>query len=87
MLRERLDGMDAAGLKQAFRVFRDLSVEFDFETVIAAMTEAVQRDTLDGYSASAIALRILSVGLDIAPEAGPDLSSYDAELISTGRLS
>jgi len=86
-LRERLDGMDMAGLKNVFRILRDLSDEYDFDTVITAMTEAVDRDTLDGYSASAIAARILNVGLNIQPEAGPDLAAYDDELIITGRPS
>ncbi|MBU4491109.1 MAG: IS21 family transposase [Euryarchaeota archaeon] len=84
-LRKSMDEMDMSGLKQALKIIRDLSGQYDYETVILAMTEAVNRDTLDGFSASVIAARIINTGLDVIPESGPDLTSYDCELINHGR--
>lgn len=84
-LRNKMDMMDSPELKNALKVLRDLSVQYDFETVIHAMNEAVNRQTLDGYSASAIAARILNTGLDVVPELGPDMNSYDNELINNWR--
>lgn len=86
-LREHMDSMDTAGLKEACRTLRDLSKAYDFETAITAMTESANRGVLDGYSASAIAARILSVGLDSLPDAGPDLTPYDDALIIAERRS
>jgi transposase len=84
-LRNNMDRMDGADLKKALKVLRDLSGQYDFETAIQSMAEAVDRGTMDKYSTSAIAARILNTGLDIIPETGPDLNCYDNELISSGR--
>lgn len=83
-LRDNMDKMGPVELKNSLRVLRDLSDKYDFETVIHAMSEAVNRETVDSYSVSAIAARILNIGLDIVPEAGPDMNSYDNELLKTG---
>lgn len=83
-LRKNMDGMNISGLKGALKILRDLSGRYDHETVLQAMTEAVNRKTVDEYSVSAIAARLLNTGLDIIPEAGPDLGSYDNELINRG---
>lgn len=85
VLRESIDEMDMPGLKRAMKTLRDLCGQYDFETAMQAMTEAVNRGTLDGYSATAIAARILNTGLDIIPDPGPDLNSYDNELIISWR--
>jgi len=85
-LRNSLDEMDIAGLKSALRIIRNLSGQYESETVLRAMTEAVNRGIIDEYSTSTIAARIVSTGLDMVPESGPDLNSYDSELIDAGRM-
>ena len=85
-LRNSMDEMDRVGLKSVFKTMRNLSGNYDSETVLAAMTEIVNRGLVDEYSASAIAARIAGTGLDMLPETGPDLNSYDSELIVAGRI-
>ena len=80
-LRVNMDKMDSEELKKSLRVLRDLSDKYDFETVVHAMNEAVNRETIDSYSVSVIASRILNIGLDSVSEPGPDMSSYDNELL------
>ena len=79
-----MDELDRAGLKMALKAIRNLSDNYDAETVLAAMTESVNRGLVDEYSVSAIAARIAGTGLDMLPDSGPDLDSYDSELIVTG---
>ena len=84
-LRDNIDEMDLPGLKRTMKILRDLCGQYDYDTAIQAMTEAVNRGTLDGYSTAALAARILNTGLDIIPDSGPDLGSYDNELICSRR--
>jgi len=85
-LRSSMDELDHAGLKMALKAIRNLSGSYDSETVLMAMTESVNRGLIDEYSVSAIAARIAGTGLDMLPESGPDLHSYDSELIVKGGM-
>lgn len=77
ILKENIDEMDKEHFRGALRILDKLSRQYDYETAVEAMKEAVKRNTFDGYSADAIAARILCNGLDVLPEKGPDLASYD----------
>jgi len=76
-LREHMDALDKAGLREALRSMKELTATYGFETAVLAMDEAVKRDVLNYSNSAVLAARIISSGLDVLPESGPDLSSYD----------
>jgi transposase len=76
-LREHMDALDKTGLREVLRSMKELTWTYGFETAISAMDEAVKRDALNYSNSAVLAARIISSGLDVLPESGPDLSSYD----------
>jgi transposase len=79
-----MDSMDKSGLKDALRIMRDASGNYDFDTVILAMAESVKIGSVNLYNVEAVASRILSCGLNCRPDKGPDLASYDRTLLEGG---
>lgn len=83
-LRKGMDAMDKPTLKNTIKIMRDLSYKYDPDTVVLALEELVDRCSTDIFSASAIAARIANHGLNIMPEMGPDLRTYDNDLLNSG---
>lgn len=81
-----IDDLDKSGLRDVLRVMRDTCKNYDFDTVILAMTEAVKCSSMNTFNVEAIASRILNCGLNCQPDSGPDLYSYDKELLEQGGL-
>jgi transposase len=80
-LREHLDELDKTGLREMLRSMKELTSTYGFETAVAAMDEAVKRKALNYSNSAVLAARIISNGLDVLPESGPDLSCYDQLLL------
>ena len=83
-VRGAIDAMDTAGLKETLLIIRDLTPRYGFDTVIAAMEEAVNLSALSKYNAEAIARRIVTNGIACVTEKGPDLAAYDTAFLSLG---
>jgi hypothetical protein len=79
-----MDSMDKSGLRDALRIMRDASKNYDFDTVILAMIESVKIEGVNLYNVEAVASRILNCGLNCRPDKGPDLASYDRTLLEGG---
>ncbi len=75
-----------SGLRQALRLIKDLSGQYGLEVAITSMQEALVRRRAGSINVNAtmIAARIAHYGLDTPGEPGPDLSCYDALLVTTG---
>jgi len=81
-IRDELDHMPRAQLKESIRLLAGMSERFGFEAAIAAMEEAVSKDRLNASDAMVLAARISGFGLFTEPEPGPDLSVYDQAFLS-----
>jgi transposase len=80
-LREHLDELDKTGLREMLRSMKELTSTYGFETAVSAMDEAVKRKALNYSNSAVLAARIISNGLNVLPESGPDLSCYDQLLL------
>lgn len=85
-LRDHMDALDKSGLKEVLRSMKELEYVYGFETAISAMNEALKRNALNYSNSAVLAARMISCGLDAFPENGPDLTSYDRELLTGRRL-
>ena len=81
-IRDELDRMTRAQLKESLKLMGGLSERFGFEAAISAMEEAVSRDRLNASDTMVLAARMAGFGLFAEPEPGPDLSVYDRAFLS-----
>ena len=81
-VRDGLDRMTRAQLKESLKLMGGLSERFGFDVAIAAMEEAVSKDRLNASDTMVLAARISGFGLFGEPEPGPDLSVYDQAFLT-----
>ncbi|TVX94897.1 IS21 family transposase [Cohnella terricola] len=81
-LREEMDGLDRAELREALRTMQDLSSRYDFDTALQAMEQASQLGRLTSANSVVLAARLST----FEPEetSSVNLGVYDELLLTTG---
>jgi transposase len=79
-LRQAMDEQPREELRQTLRSMQQLSKQYDFDTAVSALDEALRLNRRRFSDAAAMAARIHGYGLLTAPEKGPDLKIYDSLL-------
>lgn len=80
-LRDELDGMEKADLREALRILSESTERYGLETAVQAMEEAVKRGAFSRFDVMALGMRIATDGLYAEAERGPDLRRYDEALL------
>ena len=80
-LRQAMDEQPREELRQTLRSMQQLSKQYDFNTAVSALDEALRLNRRRFSDAAAMAARIHGYGLLTAPEKGPDLKIYDSLLM------
>lgn len=77
---------DKSGLRQALRLIKDLSGNYELDVAVTSLQETIVRKRTEGIAVNAamVAARIAHCGLDIPGEPGPDMSQYDVSLPTSG---
>lgn len=86
-IKELMDRQPREELAATLRTLNSLSLTYSFETALRALEEGIRIHKTDFHASAVLAARIHGYGLDTAPAAGPDLSSYDSFLVEEVRLS
>lgn len=82
-VRDFLDRQEKALLKDALRTIHLISVDYDVDHAIHAFELAIAQDGQSPLADAAVfAARLADLGIDGAPESGPDLKLYDSFLVS-----
>ena len=81
-LREEMDGLDRAELREALRTMQDLSSRYDFDTAQQAMEQASQLGRLTSANSVVLAARLATFEPEEASQV--DLGAYD-QLLQTTR--
>ena len=83
-IREKMDKFQKDELKEALRALNGGTKEYGFDTAMLSMKEAISRGNVNLFDLKAICARIAVDGLNAIPEKGPDLLTYDRELLESG---
>jgi len=81
-LREEMDTLDRAELREALRTMQDLSGRYDFETALQAMEQATQLGRLTSANSVVLAARLATFEPEETSQI--DLGVYDQLLQTTG---
>ena len=81
-LREEMDGLDHAKLREALRTMQNLPSRYDFDTALQAIEQATELGRLSGANSVVLAARLATFEPE---ETSPvDLGVYDQLLQMTG---
>lgn len=80
--REYLDGVAKDERMRILGALAHAARTIEFDTALASLSEAIRLGTLDDYSLRALAFRAAYESIGVGTGAGPDLSTYDAALLS-----
>lgn len=81
VLRDYLDEQEKSVRKSYIKLMSTLTNEYGYDAAIEAMVMALKNGSINESDVSILAARITGYGIDTPPEAGPELSVYDEELI------